>query len=70
MGGYKGYTPAQGKAHTNYISKHARIEIRTDTDTREAIQSKAQAAGQSVNVYILQAVRERMEQEGGRDDEQ
>lgn len=65
MSGYKGYTPAQGKAHANYISKHARIEIRTDTGTREAIQTRAEAAGQSVNVYILQAVRERMKREGG-----
>lgn len=40
------------------------IRIRKDADiTRQDIQQAADAAGESVNVYVLEAVRQRMEKE-------
>ena len=63
MGNYKGYTPAHSKAHSNYISKFARIEIRTTTETREAIQAHAEGRGESVNGFVNRAISEAMERD-------
>lgn len=63
MGGYKGYTPAQSKAHSIYISKKARIEICTSIEDRDAIQAHAQACGESVNGFIKRAIAEAMERD-------
>lgn len=63
MGGYKGYTPAQGKAHSTYISKRARIEVCTTIEQRDTIQAHAQAQGESVNGFIKRAIQETMERD-------
>lgn len=52
MSNYKGYTPAQSKAHNNYIAKFARLEVRTTVEQREAIQAHAATQGESVNGFI------------------
>lgn len=42
------------------------LRMRKDSDTsKDAVQSAATASGQSLQGYILQAVRERMEREKG-----
>lgn len=66
MAGYKGYTPAQSKAHSVYISKRARIEICTTTDHRDAIQAHAQARGESVNGFIKRAIAETIERDNAK----
>lgn len=60
---YKGYTQAQARASAKYRSKRARLDIMLPDDERAAIQAAAEAAGQSVNVYTRQAIRERMDRD-------
>lgn len=60
---YDGYTPVRAAANKRYLDKQSWIKIRTDDAGKNAIQAAAQAAGQSSNAYILQAIRERMERE-------
>ena len=63
MSSYKGYTPAQSKAHNNYIAKFARLEVRTTVEQRGAIQAHAAAQGESVNGFINRAIQEAMERD-------
>lgn len=63
MVAYKGYTPAQGKAHSAYISKMARIEICTTISHRDEIRNHAAAQGESVNAFIKRAIQEAMERD-------
>ena len=63
MSSYKGYTPAQSKAHNNYIAKFARLEVRTTVEQRGAIQAHAAAQGESVNAFINRAIQEAMERD-------
>lgn len=58
------YTQAGNKATQKYVREHLdRIEIREEKGYRDKIKAAADAAGQSVNAYILQAVEERMQRE-------
>ena len=57
-------TEAQKRASTNYNRNHDNIMIRPDKDTGKAIRAAAAAAGQSVQAFVLQAIRERMERMG------
>ena len=47
MSNYKGYTPAQSKAHNNYIAKFARLEVQEaierDNATRESARGRTDA---------------------------
>lgn len=63
MGTYKGYTPAMARAREKYRATRARIDIVTTEDIRDAIQTAAKTAGQSVNAYVVQAVQERIERD-------
>ena len=63
MSSYKGYTPAQSKAHNNYIAKFARLEVRTTVEQRGSIQAHAAAQGESVNGFINRAIQEAMERD-------
>ena len=58
-------TPAQVRAHTKYERKaydNIRVRIRKDDPelTTEMLQAAADAAGQSINAYVVQAIKERM----------
>lgn len=57
-------TPAQKKAQAAYMEKFNRIALRVDPALHERIKALADARGQSVNGYILEAVNEKMEREG------
>lgn len=62
------YTKAGNKAAQKYVREHLdRIEIREEKGYRDKIKAAADAAGQSVNAYILQAVEERMQREQAQD---
>lgn len=52
---------AVGKYETNNYDK---VLLRMPKGSREPIKAAADAAGQSLNVYILQAIQERMDREG------
>lgn len=66
---YDGYTAVRAAANKRYLDKQAWIKIRTDDRHKGAIQASAEAAGQSVNAYVIQAIQERMEREKGGQDE-
>lgn len=63
MAGYKGFTPAQAKAHKRYMEGIATIQVRTTVERREEIKSYAEKHGESVNALILRAIKELMERE-------
>ena len=56
-------TEAQKRASTNYNRKQDNIMIRPTKEEGATIRAAAASAGQSVQAYVLQAVRERMERE-------
>ena len=56
-------TEAQKRASTNYNRKQDNIMIRPTKENGLVIRAAAANAGQSVQAYVLQAVRERMERE-------
>ena len=56
-------TEAQKRASTKYNRKQDNIMIRPTKDEGAEIRAAAANAGQSVQAYVLQAVRERMERE-------
>ena len=59
---------ASKDAIRRYLASQDDIRIRMAADGRkETIKAAADAAGQSVNAYILQAVEERMQREQAQD---
>ena len=58
-------TEAQKRAHAKYQSKaydKILLRIRKDTEpTRETITQKAEAAEMSLNAYIVEAIREKID---------
>ena len=56
-------TEAQIKASVKYNQSKDNIMIRPDKDEGGAIRNAAKVAGQSVQAYVLQAIRERMERD-------
>ena len=56
-------TEAQKRASTNYNRKQDNIMIRPTKEEGAEIRAAAASAAQSVQAYVLQAVRERMERE-------
>ena len=60
------YSEKSKKYTTDYVKEHyERILLRLKTDelSRDEIRSAADAAGESVNTYIVEAVRIRIEEE-------
>ena len=60
------YSEKSKKYTTDYVKEHyERILLRLKTDelSRDEIRSAADAAGESVNTYIVEAVRRRIEEE-------
>lgn len=60
------YNEKSKKYTTDYVKEHyERILLRLKTDelSRDKIRSAADAAGESVNTYIVEAVRRRIEEE-------
>ena len=60
------YSEKSKKYTTDYVKEHyERILLRLKTDelSRDEIRSAADAAGESVNTYIVKAVRRRIEEE-------
>ena len=56
-------TEAEKKAVAKYQAKHDAIMLRPTKEEGATIRAAAAAAGQSVQSFILQAVRERMKNE-------
>lgn len=56
-------TKAHLEGNALYLAKLKTFTLRVLPEEFEAIKAAAEAAGQSTNAYIVQAVRERMERE-------
>ena len=56
-------TEAQRRASINYNKRQDNIMIRPSKEEGTIIRQAASSAGQSVQGYILQAIKERMERE-------
>lgn len=57
-------TDAKRAGNARHIEKLDRIELRPYKEDGAEIRAAAAAAGQSLQGYILQAIRERMERDG------
>lgn len=57
-------TDAQKRASTNFNKKQDNIMIRPSKSEGAIIRQAAADAGQSIQAYVLQAIRERMQREG------
>lgn len=57
-------TDAKRAGNARHIEKLDRIELRPYKEDGAEIRAAAAAAGQSLQKYILQAIRERMERDG------
>lgn len=68
--GYTGYTPSRAAANKRWIDKQATLYIRVPPEERAAIQTAAEAAGQSLNAFTRQAIQERMERDKANTDDQ
>ena len=68
---YKGFTPAQAKAHKKYMEGFVELRARVSYAERDSIQAHATARGDSVNGFIKRAISEAMERdrEGGEQNE-
>lgn len=65
MSTYKGYTPAQGKASKKYMLENVdKITVQVPKGTKDKWREAADAAGVSMNKYVIQAVNRRMSTEG------
>lgn len=63
-GAYKGMTDARRKASKKFREESAdRLELLLPRGEKETIKDHATAAGQSMNAYCLQAIRDRMGQQ-------
>ncbi len=60
-------TPAQIKASVKYNQRQDNIMIRPSKEEGAKIRTAAKHVGQSVQAYVLQAIRERMQREAGDD---
>lgn len=58
-------TEAQKRASTEFNRKQDNIMIRPSKEIGAKIRAAAADAGQSVQAYVLQAIDQRMEREGG-----
>lgn len=59
-------TEAQQKAQQKYMERFAVARVRLEKEHYERIKAAAGAAGLSVNGYIVAAVNEKMERDGGK----
>ena len=60
---YAGYTEARKAANKKYQDGRARQSIWLEPDEKPKIQAAAAAAGESVNQYMIEATRQRMQRE-------
>lgn len=61
------YNAAKAASNKKSDAKYGQILLKPYKAEREQIRAAAATAGQSVQGYILQAVRERMERDAGKD---
>ena len=60
----KEYTEAQARATKKYLSNIGEYKLRVSKEDKERYMKVAEAAGMSLNSYIVQAIEEKMERDG------
>lgn len=65
---YKGFTPAQARAHKKYMENFVELRARVSPERRDEIQAHAAAHGESVNAFINRAIQEAMERDKDKED--
>jgi len=60
---YKGFTPAQARAHKKYMENFVELRARVSLERREEIQTHAEARGESINAFINRAIQETMKRD-------
>ncbi len=60
---YKGFTPAQARAHKKYMENFVELRARVSIERREEVQAHAQAHGESINAFINRAINETMQRD-------
>ena len=58
-------TEAQKRAQKAYMEKFVRVEVRMTPELRSVVQTHANARGESLNGFVIRAVGETIEREGG-----
>lgn len=57
---YKGFTPAQARAHKKYMEDFVELRARVSTERRDEIQIHAATRGESINAFLQRAIKETM----------
>lgn len=61
----KEYTEAQARATKKYLANIGEYKLRVSKEDKERYMSVAKSAGMSLNAYIIQAIEEKIQREGG-----
>ena len=62
-GTYRGFTPAQAKAHKRYMESYVEVKVRMTPEKREIIQKHAATIGESTTAFINRAIDEAMQRD-------
>ena len=57
---YRGFTPAQAKAHKRYMKDFIEIKVRMTAEKRSIVQEHATSMGESATAFINRAIDETM----------
>lgn len=57
---YRGFTPAQAKAHKRYMKDFVEIKVRMTAEKRSIVQTHAANMGESATAFINRAIDETM----------
>lgn len=57
---YRGFTPAQAKAHKQYMKDFVEIKVRMTANKRSEVQEHAASMGESTTAFINRAIDETM----------
>jgi len=60
---YKGFTPAQARAHKKYMENFVELRARVSLERRKEIQAHAETQGESISVFINRAIEETMQRD-------
>lgn len=60
---YRGFTPAQEKAHKKYMENFVEVKVRMTPEKRSQVQDHAAGRGESTTAFINRAIDECMERD-------
>lgn len=60
---YVGYNEARKRANEKYLAKFERIAIRIEPDFKKEIEAAARDDGKSVQAFVIEAIKEKIERQ-------